>query len=803
MIKLQLQLTLLCLFILNSVSSNSSDWPEFMGSKRNGFSSETNIFNEKNNPVLQAKWVKTLGSSYSGVSFHDNVAITMYSDHKFDYVKALEIKTGEQIWQYRIGPTYKGHGNSQDGPLSTPIIDDKQVYCLSPFGVLFSLEHNTGEVKWEIDLASQFQAIPPNWGFTTSPVLFENNIIVLAGIEDNGFVIALEKLTGEIKWKAEQDKVEYRSPTTGKLNNSNVLLTGGTELLYCLDPKTGQTKWKYPIEGGLTNTAMPVLVGENRILLQTQQEGLILLQVNQDSDQTKINTVWKNKKIKNTECLPSIQDGYVYCYSGRFLTCLSLTDGKTRWKSRAPGDGFLIGVDDHLIILTKRGKLHLAEANPSQYQEKSALQIFEDLAWTHPSFYQGQIYIRNYSQIACIDIVEESKSTNLQAYVKTQKTEFQQWLDLVQKSSETEKVKLIDEFMTNQKTFPIIESNNIVHFIYRGTAEDLALNADHTGIWDETSMNHVEESDFFYSTHKLEPDARIKYRYIKDLEEKILDPHNPQQVKESIVDEIESFSWFSMPEWKEENREFLVHKLAGKIENKKLESQIMSSDRKLTIYLPPDYHQSKDFYPVSYVHMGKLAREVGQIHLRVDQLVQEREIRPIILVMIDENPQGFYNEIFWNTESVDKYSLMLVKELVPFIDEHYRTIQESESRMNFGTSFSGYISLLTTIQHSNIFSRVSCQSSVYWAGEREKRIKDLIAQTSTKSIEIYMDWGRYDLKRKDMDVKGIRERNQQIYNQLRKKDYSVSGGEINAGFGWSSWVNQFDDILKLFYPYPI
>ena len=78
--------------------------------------------------------------------------------------------------------------------------------------------------------------------------------------------------------------------------------------------------------------------------------------------------------------------------------------------------------------------------------------------------------------------------------------------------------------------------------------------------------------------------------------------------------------------------------------------------------------------------------------------------------MIDENPQGFYNEIFWNTESVDKYSLMLVNELVPFIDRHYRTIQASESRMNFGISFSGYISLLTTIQHSDIFSRVSCQS---------------------------------------------------------------------------------------------
>ena len=120
---------------------------------------------------------------------------------------------------------------------------------------------------------------------------------------------------------------------------------------------------------------------------------------------------------------------------------------------------------------------------------------------------------------------------------------------------------------------------------------------------------------------------------------------------------------------------------------------------------------------------------------------------------------------------VDKYSLMLVKELIPFIDRNYRTIQTSESRMNFGISFSGYISLLTTIQHSNIFSRVSCQSSVYWAGEREKRIKDLIAQTSTKSIEIYMDWGRYDLKRKDMDVK---ETSKYTINYERKAIQSVA-----------------------------
>ncbi|MBR55928.1 hypothetical protein CMK19_19385, partial [Candidatus Poribacteria bacterium] len=58
-----------CFCILNVVYSNSSDWPQFMGPNRDGISSEINIFNKMNKPVLQAKWVETLGSGYSGISF--------------------------------------------------------------------------------------------------------------------------------------------------------------------------------------------------------------------------------------------------------------------------------------------------------------------------------------------------------------------------------------------------------------------------------------------------------------------------------------------------------------------------------------------------------------------------------------------------------------------------------------------------------------------------------------------------------------------------------------------------------------
>ena len=51
-----------------------------------------------------------------------------------------------------------------------------------------------------------------------------------------------------------------------------------------------------------------------------------------------------------------------------------------------------------------------------------------------------------------------------------------------------------------------------------------------------------------------------------------------------------------------------------------------------------------------------------------------------------------------------------------------------------------------------------------------------------------------------MDVKGIGDRNRNLYQQLTRAGYALTGGQINAGFGWSSWKHQLDEILVRFYP---
>ena len=202
-----------------------------MGGARNGISDEQRVI-PRVNPVIERAWSTAIGTGYSGVSLIDDTAITMYSDHQFDYVIALSTTNGAERWRYKIGPTYKGHGNSQDGPLSTPLVRGDRVYCLSPFGLFFALSLDYGDLHWQLDLQQEYGAKAPQWGFASSPLAYRDNIVVMAGgTEGASLLLAFDAQTGELVWRFGEDFAHYRSPVIGKINGADVLLAAGDGLL--------------------------------------------------------------------------------------------------------------------------------------------------------------------------------------------------------------------------------------------------------------------------------------------------------------------------------------------------------------------------------------------------------------------------------------------------------------------------------------------------------------------------------------------------------------------------------------------
>ena len=102
--------------------------------------------------------------------------------------------------------------------------------------------------------------------------------------------------------------------------------------------------------------------------------------------------------------VPVYHDGNIYGMSNRIFTCLDAATGDIRWRSREPGDGFPTMVGEHLVIMTKPGSLHIAEASPDGYNELARIDVFEEHSWSEVAYAGGHLYARSMSSLARIDL---------------------------------------------------------------------------------------------------------------------------------------------------------------------------------------------------------------------------------------------------------------------------------------------------------------------------------------------------------------------------------------------------------------
>ena len=145
-----------------------------------------------------------------------DLAVTMFSDERSDYVIAFDANTGALRWRHTIGPAYLGHYGSQSGPISTPLIDGDRVIALRPRGRLFALDAESGGALWCIDLVTVHDAAAPFWGFTSSPKLLDGRLVVQTGGSRDNVISAFDPATGATLWSAYSDSVDYQSPIGGR-----------------------------------------------------------------------------------------------------------------------------------------------------------------------------------------------------------------------------------------------------------------------------------------------------------------------------------------------------------------------------------------------------------------------------------------------------------------------------------------------------------------------------------------------------------------------------------------------------------
>ncbi|MBN2347478.1 MAG: hypothetical protein JXJ22_01490 [Bacteroidales bacterium] len=373
---------------------------------------------------------------------------------------------------------------------------------------------------------------------------------------------------------------------------------------------------------------------------------------------------------------------------------------------------------------------------------------------------------------------------------------FNQFVKNLKTSSEPERHNIISEYLTAQKTFPAIEQDSLVHFIWYGKTNNVLLKGDinrNPSLSDSMEILRCGSLNFFYKTLIIPKNARLNYWFEID-GKKVLDPGNTR----IIIGKSGKYSELAMPGFT--SSESLVYN--PEIKHGKIDSFIFKSSndlikaRKIKVFLPSGY-DTLSFLPTVYVHDGDEALKLGLYINVLDNLIAEGKIRPVLAVFIP--PVDRQSEYLWT--KLNRYSDAICNELVPFIDRHYATSPLPKHRGIIGIAEGGHIALYTALHRYDIFQNTASQSAVI-----STRLSDELFAISNNpyfpsAMKIYMDAGRYDLvlnpgKKNSVDyLKQNREFSDELYHIGIQHIYN----EYNDGHSWANWRQRAEEILGYFF----
>ncbi|MFC4410392.1 alpha/beta hydrolase [Chungangia koreensis] len=222
------------------------------------------------------------------------------------------------------------------------------------------------------------------------------------------------------------------------------------------------------------------------------------------------------------------------------------------------------------------------------------------------------------------------------------------------------------------------------------------------------------------------------------------------------------------------------------IETFLIESKFIKA-KNIRIYLPANYSDADQHYPVLYMHDGKNVFSddvaIGGVSLSLEKYLVTNSIE-LIVVGIDASEEqdgrsdeycpwmgGEYSRqvseaALYQGGKGDAYVRFIVEELKPFIDESYRTIP-TDTAIG-GISLGGLISTYAACKYPGIFKKVIAISSGFW--RNQEKMEELIASIDLSGNErFYMDWGTKEGKENAFISRLFCESNESIANLIKDK----------------------------------
>ena len=378
-------------------------WPAFRGLHRTGTVIGTTLETNWSENPPQLLWKIPVGPGWSSFAVAGKLLFTQEQRGSMETVVCYHAESGEELWEQGIDSRFE-ESLGGPGPRATPTIGHGDLFVMGANGQLMRIDAKTGEVQWEIDLREVAKRKPPEWGFSSSPLVTDQLVIVHAGGNGELGTLAFDVSNGDLVWSVAAGDHSYSSPQICQLRGGEFVTMVTNAGVDFIDPSSGEIRLAYKWKQQGYRSLQPRVVGDDLVLIPSDaSSGMRLVRINNADNTLTAEEVWESRGMK-----PDFNDlvtfeGYAYGFDGTIFACVDLETGERSWKRGRYGKGQVALIRDAgvLLVVSERGQVVLLNANPAAHEELGSIDGIDGKTWNHPVVVGDRLYIRNSTQAAC------------------------------------------------------------------------------------------------------------------------------------------------------------------------------------------------------------------------------------------------------------------------------------------------------------------------------------------------------------------------------------------------------------------
>lgn len=424
----QLLILFLCAAAVQA-EDKSLSWPFRSGPTLNGHAAEADAkglpveFDEESGQNL--KWKIAIGEHGHSTPIIGEGKIWLTSateDGTIQYIWCIDQKTGERLHHEVI------FTNEDPEPLNNNINTYASPSCALEPGAVYvhfgtygtaRVDTNTYKPVWtRRDIKARHFRGPGS-----SPVLFQDLLILTFDGIDAQFLIALNKDTGETVWRTDrstdygdldengQPKLEgdlrkaYSTPALVEVNGRTQVVSVGSRAAFGYDARTGKEIWG--IRHDDYNAAAPPAFYGNLAILNTGSRGanLIAVELNESTkgDVTETHVAWDRPKGNSRLAAPLLLNDRVYMITDTGVAnCVDANTGEEIWKGRVGGTHVAspITANGYIYFCSEEGDVTVIKAGDTF--KVVAKNHLKDGMRASPAAADGRLYLRTFEHLYCI-----------------------------------------------------------------------------------------------------------------------------------------------------------------------------------------------------------------------------------------------------------------------------------------------------------------------------------------------------------------------------------------------------------------